>query len=157
VGTGTIHKYTEPNLNSTRCASLFGSIAPPGSGPAIWVKYTLQDGSPIYVLYGHTATSWNDKSSGSGKNFKFNCSYTVAFKVGDKISSGEPIGFTAPFYLYGKPESHLHISVFQPKKQKNGIYYDPPSNGWGYSPINQATGKYVDPEIFFNTYYLVDN
>src|SRR5262245_6547384 len=49
--------YTKPN------AHRFGSINPDGTGPAIWAKYTLASGEPIYVLVGHTADSWTDNST----------------------------------------------------------------------------------------------
>ena len=66
---GIIHKYTKAD------AGRFGSIDPNGGGPAVWVTYTLLTGEPIYVLYGHTATTWDDKSTGSGSTFQFNATY----------------------------------------------------------------------------------
>ncbi len=161
VGTGIVHRFTEPN------ASRFGSIDPDGRGPAIWVRYKLSTGEPIYVLYGHTATSWNDLSSWLKRKFNFNCSYSIKWKAGDKIATGEQVGLSAPFYHSGSHQEHLHLSVFKPKQKSDGTYYGPPSTGWGYSPLDLTTkndlnkygalGSYIDPDDFFTGYYLSDD
>lgn len=161
VGTGIVHSYTKPD------ASRFGSITPDGRGPAIWVRYKLANGEPIYVVYGHTATSWNDLSSWSKKKFTFNCSYSIEWRVDNKIMAGEQVGFSAPFYHSGTHQEHLHLSVFKPKQKSDGTYYGPPSSGWGYSPLELSTkndllkygalGSYINPDTFFSEYYLSDD
>lgn len=154
VGKGIVHSYTKPD------ARWFGSINPDGRdgrGPAIWVRYKLETGEPIYVLYGHTATSWNDISAWSKRRFKFNCAYSIEWQPGDIITTGEQVGLSAPFYHSGIHQEHLHMSVFKPKKMHNGNYYGPPSSGWGYSELSLPTGDYIDPKIFSAEYYLTDD
>ena len=136
----------------------FGSIDPNGKGPTIWVRYTLSTGAPVYVLYGHTAACpappcWNDQSTGSGKTFQFNCTYTVDWHTNDPVGIGTIIGYTAPYYLYGEPHDHLHIGVFVPNKScKNGTSYcEPPTSYWGYAPgMTFPGGTYIDPQLFFS-------
>jgi hypothetical protein len=142
---GIIHPFTEPN------ARQFGSIDPDHRGPAIWVRYTLATGDPIYVLYGHTATSWQDQSSGSGSTFHFDANYSIQWKTGDLINSQTVIGLTAPFYNGGRSQPHLHISVFKPNKScsQGTEFCGIPPNGWGYSDLTQQFGDYINPEIFF--------
>lgn len=137
--------YTGPSFAS------FGSIDPDRPGPAIWMKYMLATNEPIYVLYGHTATSWIDNSTGAGtKSFKFDVTYTVRWTSGDQINEDTVVGATAPFYLRRTFMPHLHVSVFKPKRVcKNNTYCEPPSKGWGYSDIHQRTGDYINPEDFF--------
>lgn len=147
VGPGALHFFTKPD------ADRFGSINPDGRGPAIWQKCLLSTGEPIYILYGHTADSWNDRSTGTGKTFKFNCTYKVK-APGTDLGAGVSVGQTAPVYNGGVAQPHLHLSVFKPKKDKNGVYYGPPSNGWGYSDIVLPTGEFINPEIFFKSYKL---
>ena len=147
--------YTKPN------ASEFGSINPDGRGPAIWMRFTLATGEPIYVLYGHTANSWTDASIGVGTSaFQFNGAYKVQWQPGDYINAGTQLGYTAPFYNHTKLTPHLHISVFKPNKtcQNNAAYCTPPSNGWGYSRLHLPTGDFIDPEHFFADpqYALID-
>jgi hypothetical protein len=117
----------------------------------------MQDGSPIYVLYGHTATSWTDYSKRtvvSGKTaFTFNCTYSV-IPAGRPVAAGETIGYTAPFYNGGVLKTHLHLSVFKPARLGTGQYATPPSTGWGYSDAVTSQGQYIDPELFFRTYKL---
>jgi hypothetical protein len=154
VGTGVIHSYTKTNAGS------FGSINPNGNGPAIWVRYTLLTGAPIYILYGHTADSWSDTSyTDSHGNFHFSCSYQINWRSGDTVAVNTPIGKTAVFYNGGDPEPHLHLGCFLPKQAPNGSYYGPPSNGWGYGPINLTTGDWIDPEEFYSRseYLLSDS
>ncbi len=151
VGTGVIYPYTKPN------AGRFGSIDPDGKGPAIWVRYKLSTGEPIYVLYGHTASSWVDSSKWIKNKFKFNCTYYIDWNAGDIVNSNTVIGYSASFYHSGTHQEHLHLSVFKPKKKKDGSYYGPPSSGWGYSNVNLPTGTYVDPEVFFTQYKLTDD
>ena len=144
---GTIDTYTKTT------ASGFGAIPPQpsGNGPAIWVKYLLGSGAPVYVLYGHTASSWDDQSTGSGSTFTFNATYTINWKTGEAVGFPTTIGLTAPYYLYGLPAPHLHISVFVPNKSCSSgtAYCRPPTNGWGYSQSTFTTGQYVDPETFW--------
>lgn len=154
VGKGIIYGYTKPN------ASRFGSVNPDGAGPAIWITHKLSDGSPIYVLYGHTATTWNDKSSydKNKKKFTFDCTYSITLKSGSSVKPGERIGYTAPFYNNGVQATHVHISVFKPHYDgKNKTYYAPPSSGWGYSDVKVDTGEYVDPGVFFKKFKLNNN
>lgn len=152
VGSGIVHRFTETD------ASSFGAIDPDKKGPAIWVRYKLATGAPIYVLYGHTATSWHDSSTGLGtKKFKFNVSYSIKWTACDKIQTGETVGFSAPFYHSGTNQEHLHFSVFKPKQMSDGTYYGPPSSGWGYSKLSLPTGDYIDPKTFFAEYYLSDD
>lgn len=153
VGKGVVHFYTKPN------AGRFGSVNPDGAGPAIWVRYKLATGEPIYVLYGHCASSYVDQSKGSGKSFKFNVKYTLNLAAGGVVEAGAQIAKTAPYYNGGKPANHLHVSVFKPARRKNGTYYDPPTSGWGYSDISVAEGAYVNPEDFFtkSQYKLAPN
>jgi hypothetical protein len=146
VGSGTVFYYTKPN------ASRFGSITPDGNGPAIWIRHTLQDGSPIYVLYGHTAFWWTDRSGTTNGRFTFSCDYGV---IGQRaVAAGEVIGSTAPFYNGGKLGTHLHLSVFKPTRLSNGQYATPPSTGWGYSDAWTSQGQYIDPEAFLRSYKL---
>lgn len=137
--------YTKPN------AAAFGSIDPGGPGPAIWMKYTLATGEPIYVLYGHTATTWTDATTGIGSSslFSFNCAYQVQWKTGDSIGGNVIIGHTAPYYLSTRPAPHLHVGVFKPNMSCGNAYCPPPSTGWGYSQIHLSTGDFIDPEQFF--------
>jgi probable HAF family extracellular repeat protein len=138
--------FTKPD------ASRFGSIDPDHKGPAIWMRYSLATGEPIYVLYGHTAASWNDLSSGIGTaSFKFDCTYSVGWKGQDSIGSGVVVGRTAPFYNHRLLVPHLHVSVFKPNKSchNNTAYCSVPSSGWGYSKLNLPTGDYINPEDFF--------
>jgi len=150
VAKGIVHSFTKPN------ARRFGSIDPSGKGPAIWVKYKMATGEPIYVLYGHTATSWDDTSLWAKKRFKFNCTYSINLKSGDIVGTGESIGYTAPFYNGGSHAEHLHISVFKPRQKQDGTYAGPPSSGWGYSKMSMPSGDYIDPKVFFNEYILTD-
>jgi Tol biopolymer transport system component len=151
VGNGIIYSYTKPY------AERFGSINPNGKGPAIWVRYKLKTGEPIYVLYGHTSTTSNDNSRIKVKKekFVFDCSYTIKWKTGNFIATGEEVGMTAHFYRGGVLTPHLHFSVFKPK-MKDGSYDTPPNKGWGYSDIEKGSGEYIDPEIFFREYYLAE-
>lgn len=146
VGKGTVFYYTKPN------ASRFGSINPDGNGPAIWIKHTLHDGSPVYVLYGHTSYWWQDRSTTTNGRFSFNCTYGVIPQR--SVAAGEVIGSTAPFYNGGKLATHLHLSVFKPSRLSNGQYNVPPSSGWGYSDVWTSLGQYIDPELFLRTYKL---
>jgi murein DD-endopeptidase MepM/ murein hydrolase activator NlpD len=143
AGNGVVYFYTKPD------AGRFGSINPDGLGPAIWIRYKLATGEPIYVLYGHSASSYVDKSSGSGKNFKFNCKYTINLSSGSTVRTGDTIAKTTPYYLNGKPAQHLHVSVFKPDRKRDGSYYGPPSSNWGYSDIRVNEGTYINPEEFF--------
>jgi len=151
VGTGIVHRYTKAT------ASRFGSISPDGRGPAIWVRYKLVSGEPVYVLYGHTATTWSDASTVVRKRFNFNCLYKIKWSPGDRINTGEAVGLSAPFYHSGVHQEHLHLSVFMPNRKKDGSYYEPPSSGWGYSNLNVREGNYINPKEFFNSYYLSDD
>jgi len=157
VGPGGV---IEPPGYTKNDASRFGAISKDpkldGKGPAIWVKYKLATGAPIYVLYGHTADCpappcWNDESTGSGASFHFNCTYTMDWQTKNPISAATIAGFTAPYYLNGKHDEHLHISVFVPNKScANGTAYcQPPRQGWGYSQPTFPSGEYIDPETFF--------
>jgi probable HAF family extracellular repeat protein len=136
----------------------FGSIDPNGKGPTIWVRYTLSTGAPVYVLYGHTAACpappcWNDQSTGSGKTFDFNSTYTVDWHSNDPIGIGTIMGYTAPYYLYGEADDHLHLGVFLPNKSCKGgtAYCEPPTNYWGYAPsMTFPGGTYIDPQLFFS-------
>jgi hypothetical protein len=142
VGTGLVYSYTKPNANR------FGSINPDGNGPAVWLRYKLASGEPIYVLYGHSASSYNDSSTGSGRNFRFNCTYVIDWRSNNLVTGGINFLKTAPFYNGGRPAPHLHLSVFKPKRKSDGSYYGPPSSGWGYSDINLTEGTYINPEDF---------
>jgi hypothetical protein len=151
VGRGEVGAYTKPD------AGRFGSISldplqPDGRGPAIWVRYTLASGEPVYVLYGHTADSWTDRSRWSGATFFFDCTYFV--RGWGPVGSGETIGRTAPFYNGGQLAPHLHLSVFKPARASSGGYNLPPRIGWGYSDLRVPEGEYLDPEIFLMTYRL---
>lgn len=146
VGSGTVFSYTKAY------AGRFGSISPDGNGPAIWIKHTLHDGSPVYVLYGHTAFWWTDRSATRNGIFTFNCAYGVIPQRA--VAAGEVIGNTAPFYNGGKLATHLHLSVFKPNRLANGQYATPPSSGWGYSDTWTSVGQYIDPELFLRTYKL---
>jgi hypothetical protein len=144
---GSVHKFTKAD------ASRFGSINPDGAGPAIWITHTLLDGTPVYVLYGHTATTWVDNSTVDRKNrFHFDVTYTIGWTAKNPVGAASTIGFTAPFYLNGIAAPHLHISVFVPNKscKKGNEYCDPPLQGWGYSALSVAEGNYVDPDDFFS-------
>lgn len=143
---GNIHSYTSVT------ASAFGSINPDYAGPAIWAQHTLATGQPVYVLYGHTASSWVDKTQLATKTlaFKFNCTYTLTWRSGDAIKNGAVMGRSAPYYNAGKPAQHLHLSVFLPNKTCNNAYCGPPRDGWGYSDIILSTGTFIDPEMFFS-------
>jgi hypothetical protein len=143
--------YTKPN------ASGFGSIDPDGAGPAIWMKYNLATGEPIYVLYGHTATSWDDATTGVGSAlFNFACTYTVQWHAGDSIGANTVVGQTAPYYLNTRRAPHLHVSVFKPNKTCNNGFCPPPLSGWGYSQIHLPTGDYINPEeLFTNAQYML--
>jgi hypothetical protein len=146
VGSGTVFYYTKPY------AGRFGSISPDGNGPAIWIRHTLQDGSPIYVLYGHTAFWWTDRSGIRNGRFTFSCDYGVIPQRA--VAAGEVIGSTAPFYNGGKLATHLHLSVFKPNRLSNGQYATPPASGWGYSDVWTSQGQYIDPEVFLQSYKL---
>lgn len=151
VGKGTIHSYTKTT------ASRFGSINPDGAGPAVWLKYVQSSGAPIYVLLGHNAWSWDDRS-GKGKSgrFSFNCQYQIYWRPGQTVKPGELLNFIAPFYNGGRLQTHLHVSVFKPYRNGSG-YYGPPTSGWGYSDLKLSTGEYINPETFFTTYKLNNN
>jgi murein DD-endopeptidase MepM/ murein hydrolase activator NlpD len=146
VGSGMVFSYTKPY------ADRFGSISPNGNGPAIWIKHTLQDGSPIYVLYGHTAFWWTNRSTTKNGRFTFSCDYGVINQR--PVAAGEVIGYTAPFYNGGQLATHLHLSVFKPNRLSNGQYAIPPSSGWGYSDTWTSQGQYIDPEAFLRSYKL---
>ncbi|MDP1884800.1 MAG: hypothetical protein Q8L10_05585 [Candidatus Moranbacteria bacterium] len=155
VGKGIVHEYTKVD------ASGFGAIDPDPSewkdGPAIWIKHMLSTGEPIYVLYGHSASSWDDQSTGSGNDFVFNCTYAINLQPGDIVNAGSTIGYSAPFYNGGDFQPHLHLSVFKPNQKPDGSYYGPPSSGWGYSELSLDTGDFINPEDFFANYYLIDS
>jgi hypothetical protein len=165
---GVVYKYTETN------AASFGAIYPgkahiqsQGPGPAIWVRYTLATGAPVYVLYGHTANCpaapcWNDQSSGQCAagispcpSFIFNCSYIIDWHAGDSIGANTVVGYTAPYYLYGVLQPHLHFGVFVPNKAGSGTckavpgtaYCGPPNTDWGYTPdLTFPNGSFIDPD-----------
>ena len=151
VGPGgtIIGSYTRPDAQG------FGALEPKGKtlgrGPAIWVKYTLVNGDPIYVLYGHTATSWSDYSTGVGTaQFTFDATYQIHWKPNDPIGAFTVIGETAPYYYGASFAAHLHLGVFKPSRAcSNNSFCPPPGSGWGYGPIHTAQGDFIDPEQFF--------
>jgi murein DD-endopeptidase MepM/ murein hydrolase activator NlpD len=148
VGRGVVYKTKVDSLG-------FGSIDPLGRGPYIYIKYELSNGDPIYVLYGHTASSWVDMSTGiDTTKFWFSCSYSIELSEGQMIQRGDIVGHSAPFYNGGSAAPHLHLGVFKPKKDKKGIFYEPPFNNLGYSKLSLPTGDWIDPKIFFADYYL---
>ncbi len=151
AGKGIVHSYTKVD------ASSFGAIGPDMDGPAIWIRHMLSSGEPVYILYGHTASSWVDNSYYDGGNFFFNCSYTISLQTGYEVNAGDTIGYSAPFYHSGELQTHLHLSVFKPKKKEDGTYYGPPNSGWGYSDLTLPTGNYIDPKVFFSNYHLSDD
>jgi hypothetical protein len=151
AGAGVIHRYTKTT------AGRFGSIDPDGNGPAIWVRYTLSTGDPIYGLYGHTALDWTDSSKIENKKFRFNCQYTQKWGIGARVGPCDCLGYTAPFYNGGVLQPHLHVSIFKPNQIAVGRYSDPPLRGWGYSAIHVPEGEYVNPEEFFLNYELKED
>jgi hypothetical protein len=140
---GVIHRFTKPD------AGAFGSINPDKQGPAIWVRYTLANGTPIYVLYGHTAASWVDNTAITNKKFIFDCKYTTGWKTGNTVDADTVIGLTAPFYLNQEATPHLHVGIFKPNNTCKGNYCEPPLKGWGYGDIVVPEGEFIDPEVFF--------
>lgn len=139
---GVIHRNTKAD------AAGFGALNKDQKGPAVWVKYTLVSGDPIYVLFGHTAHSWEDKTT-VGADFKFDCTYTLNWKENDTVRANDAVGLTAPFYNTGISQPHLHLGVFKPNKTCNNSFCKPPSNCWGYGPLTTKDGEFINPEDFF--------
>jgi murein DD-endopeptidase MepM/ murein hydrolase activator NlpD len=131
-------------------------------GPLIWVRHTLENGEPVYVMFGHTATSWVDQTTiqPDPKNpkkqvFTFVCEYQVP-TVGTRVRRGQTVGFSAPFYRTDPPAhaEHLHLGVFKPRSNNTGGYFPPPIDLLGYGPYETSTGTWINPETFFATYVL---
>ena len=136
-------------------AQRFGSVDPDFPGPATWLRLTLANGAPLYMMVGHVSETWDDHSVVSGGVLQeFAVSYVVP-RIDRIILAGDPIGKIAPFYRRRHLASHAHIGFFLPKKDAGGGYFGPPTSGWGAGDKTTPEGEWISPAVVFSTYSIV--